>query len=283
MKRQRQVESVIEDWEGTFLTLTLGSYGRDKLGDLLDDLLEAWKLVQMRWANTYGGRGKKMVRATEVTFNLETHAWHPHFHILVKDFTPEQLAWLPAAWVEVLWKLENRTGRRAYVTMEQQVLKAFRGDDEWWSERQQRYVRMSEYLAKEQTLGPMKSGVDRLTGGVSPFYLLELAMKNGRGSRMARERWSEYENAMRGRRWMVFSKGLLSALVDNDDLGDEGLEVDETGILAYVGEDVARLLTVSERAALVLAARCEPTEEGFAAARARLVDYRTMIARREDC
>jgi len=267
MKRQAQVQNVIADWHGTFMTLTIGSYKRDKLADLVADLIDIWKGIGIRWGQRAGGKGKKCIRALEVTFNLQDFTWHPHLHVLVKDATPEDLAWIPGAWVD----LANKRKVKRYAAEAQQVLKPFRGDDLVYSKRQGCMVRMSEYLAKEQTLGPMKQGVDDVTGGVSPFYFLERAALGGRGSRMGRERWAEYEAAMRGRRWMVFSNGLLNQIDDTDDLSEDGGEVETTSLVAFVREDSARLLTVDERARLVEAARCDPTPEGFAAAKGRVL------------
>lgn len=188
------------------LTLTARHGEGDGLADLLERLKAAKKrLHQLRPWRDLGDEGT--VTATEVTGGGRS-GWHPHLHmvVLLRAASPEAALaaarGLRPAWMTALrsagldgaaaaFDAQGASAAGAYVT-------------KWGA-------------AEEMTLTSGKRG--RAGGGRSPLQLLAAATDEG--DRRAAALWREYAAAFRGRRQIVWSRGLkdragINAVSDED-------------------------------------------------------------------
>lgn len=187
------------------ITLTARHGRKDKLADLL----EGMKLAKRRWAQHRAyKRLKKLivgsVTATEVTAG-GAHGWHPHFHIIVISSEPIDLDELQRPWAASLraFGLEG-TGAGWKVTDASET---------------------GEYIAKwgaaeEVALGARKKG----RGGLTPMQLLAASCDDD--DKRAGALWREYSAAFRGRRQLVWSRG-LKALAGVGEVEDQEAAQDE--------------------------------------------------------
>lgn len=187
------------------ITLT-ARHGR---GDALADLLDRMKRAKQRWGQTRAYREIKpvligSVTATEVTGG-GAHGWHPHFHMIVVTSEDVDLNTLQAGWLSSLrWAGLDGTGAG-------------------W--RVQDASVAGDYMAKwgaaeELALGAKKRG----RGGMTPTQLLAASCDDG--DKAAGALWREYSAAFRGRRQLVWSRG-LKAMVNVDEVDDAEAAQDE--------------------------------------------------------
>ena len=182
----------------TMLTLT-ARHGRD---DALDELLAQMKDAKQRWARHRSYRNLKSgivgsVTATEVTGG-GVHGWHPHFHVIIvsewgTDLSPLRDAWLASlrgAGLEGTgagWDMRSANETAKYIT-------------KWGA-------------AEELALSGEKKGRTSMT----PAQMLAASCDDG--DRHAGMLWAEYASVFRGRRQLVWSRG-LKALAEIDVVDD---------------------------------------------------------------
>lgn len=169
------------------ITLTARHGRRDALAALLDGM----KRAKQRWGQHRAYKRLKAlivgsVTATEVTGG-GAHGWHPHFHMIVVTVGPADLDALRDAWLSSLrwagldgtgagWRVQDASAAGRYVT-------------KWGA-------------AEEMTMGDRKRG----RGGRTPRQLLAASCDDG--DVRAGMLWREYSAAFRGRRQLVWSRGL---------------------------------------------------------------------------
>lgn len=175
------------------LTLT----ARHGDGDSLDDLLERLKRAKKRFHQLRPWRDLDdagTVTATEVTGGGR-HGWHPHLHMIVLLPADSPEAALAAA----------RALRGAWMT----ALRSAGLDGATAAFDARGASEAGAYVAKwgaaeEMTMTGGKRG--RPGGGRSPLQLLAAATDEGDGRAAAL--WREYAAAFKGRRQLVWSRGL---------------------------------------------------------------------------
>jgi hypothetical protein len=169
------------------VTLT-ARHGRE---DDLAQLLDRMKRAKQKWAQHRAYKRLKVfmigsVTATEVTGG-GAHGWHPHFHVLFVTTGPVDFDELREAWLASLrgvgldgtgagWRVQDATEAGRYV-------------GKWGA-------------AEEVALGAKK----KARGGMSPTQLL--AASCDQDDKRAGALWREYSAAFRGRRQLVWSRGL---------------------------------------------------------------------------
>lgn len=187
------------------ITLTARHGRADELGDLLDRMKEA----KRRWAQHRAYRRLKVmivgsVTATEVTGG-GAHGWHPHFHIIIISSAPVDLDELREPWLASLraaglsgtgagWRVQDASEAGRYVT-------------KWGA-------------AEEVALGARKKG----RGGMTPMQLLAASCDDE--DKRAGALWREYSAAFRGRRQLVWSRG-LKALAGIGEIEDQEAAQDQ--------------------------------------------------------
>jgi hypothetical protein len=189
----------------TMLTLT-ARHGRD---DDLDELLARMKDAKQRWARHRSYRNLKSrivgsVTATEVTGG-GAHGWHPHFHVIIVSQWGTDLSPLRDAWLASL--------RGA----------GLEGTGAGWDMRSANET--AKYIAKwgaaeELALSGEKKGRSSMT----PAQMLAASCDDG--DRHAGMLWAEYASVFRGRRQLVWSRG-LKALAEIDVVDDEEAAKDQ--------------------------------------------------------
>lgn len=202
----------------SMLTLTVPHGYADTLSATLDQIGKAKELMQHRktWksmATRIGLIGQ--VRTLEVTHGK--NGWHPHFHILL--FTDRPLQGIGALTQDILamWQSACSKVGAAIPNAHGVSIKRTRKN-------------VADYVQKwgidyEMTSGPTsKKGL----GGRTPFQLLEAAGED----RQAAKLFQEYADCFRGKRQLVFSKGLRALYGFDNQLSDE--EILEAGDLAPV-------------------------------------------------
>jgi hypothetical protein len=159
--------------------------------DDLSELLRGMKAAKASWADhrTYRKLRKSMVgnvTATEVTGG-GANGWHPHFHVLFVCKTPLDLDRLREPWFAALraeglegsgagWRVQDASAAGRYVS-------------KWGA-------------AEELSLSVRKKG----RGGRTPAQLL--ADSSDEGDRRAGALWREFSDVFKGRRQLVWSRGL---------------------------------------------------------------------------
>lgn len=214
-RRRQELADALEahpEYQLVMVTVTLQHERGDALADLADVLNEAWRRVKRgapwgRIADAFGFVG--YVSALEVTWG-PAHGWHPHKHVLFlsklgadeldADALHERLS---ARFGRMIAKL----GGYASSIHGLRVQLADQGG--------------AAYLHKwgldaELTKAPVKRG----RGGYSPFELLALYQE---GQGWAGALFVEYAEAFKGRRQLVWSRGLRDLLGVGAELSDEEL------------------------------------------------------------
>lgn len=160
------------------LTLTMRHTREDALADSLVKLMDAWRRCRATRAvrDIMKRRVTASVRAVEVTFSF-AYGWHPHIHLLwrTEEWTDEERATLALEWLRALGDAA------APVEVAVHWSSAIGA---WCSER-------ASYLSK---LGAELAGVGKVSrnrASMSPWQLASSGF---------RDRWKEYQGAMRGRR-----------------------------------------------------------------------------------
>lgn len=160
-----------------------------------------------------------MVRVWEVTDGAK--GWHPHAHLLMfYQASAVTYAVALAAIREAVWTAWERAAGRCGLVVDRRAcsvqggraaalyLLKLAGDDSGggagWG------------LAREVTGSAAQRKVAR-RGGRTPWAILAAAAE---GDPQARRRWREYARAMRGRRYLVWSRGLRAKLALSPDRSD---------------------------------------------------------------
>ena len=202
------------------MSLTARHTKAHKLGDLLDNLKKAkQRLSQRREWRALPLIGS--VTATEVTGG-GSYGWHPHFHTLMLiEATTEAEA------IEFVERL-----RAPWLA----CLKAFGLDGAGAAFDVQGAASAGNYVGKwgaaeELALGERKKG----RHGRTPFQLLHDAAETG--DTLASELFVEYANTFKGRRQLVWSRGLKD-LAGIEERSDERLAEDEVRRAEAAEKDV---------------------------------------------
>ena len=197
-------------WTSLLLTLTFYHRPEERLADVLGDLVAVWAKVKAGgwWAKLRKRAGiVGDIQALEVTWGV--NGWHPHRHIaLVFDHKVNEVerkalqaelcerfrsvAKCAGRWASRDWGIVLSRGAASYV--------AKMGHE-------------ASYVAKmgHEVAGSVKAGL-------SPFRLAEAAAG---GDRLALARWAEYLAAVKGRRRVVWSRGLRDVLGLEDEVSAE--------------------------------------------------------------
>lgn len=206
-RRREELSAGVKAWGGQIVlcTFTLQHKRSDELSGLLSDLLKAYRNTKngkawMGFLERFEVAGT--VRALEPTHGW--HGWHPHLHVLfflgpgadVEAFT-EQLRerWLACVakvgrYASPQWGLDVRSANAdiaAYV--------AKFGKQPKWT------------VAHEVAKAVSKRGRD---GGLSPMQLLECYLLFSDDD--AGAHWQEYAAAFKGKKQLVWSRGLRALL-----------------------------------------------------------------------
>ena len=191
----------------SMVTLT-ARHGRE---DDLSDLLDRMKDAKRRWAQHRTYRAIKAdvigsVTATEVTAG-GANGWHPHFHMLLLSRPGVDLAALGPAWLASLAAAGLDGAGAAFQV--QDASAAGRYVTKWGA-------------GEEMTMTDRKAG--RKGGGRTPLQLL--AASCDQGDEVAGHLWREFSSVFRGRRQLVWSRG-LKALAGVGEVSDEDAAQDQ--------------------------------------------------------
>lgn len=191
----------------SMITLT-ARHGRD---DDLAALLDSMKNAKQRWARHRSYAAIKpdiigSVTATEVTGG-GVHGWHPHFHVIVVTRHGVDLAPLGAAWLASLRGAGLEGAGAAFQVQDASAAGAYVA--KWGA-------------AEEVTMGARKVG--RSGGGRTPAQLL--AASCDEGDELAGHLWRQFSDVFRGRRQLVWSRG-LKGLAGVGEITDEDAARDE--------------------------------------------------------
>jgi hypothetical protein len=192
------------------LTLTAPHHMGESLLSLLDKMAHARRLMLnrkpwKRFERELGLRGS--IRALEVTYG-HLNGWHVHFHVLLI---------VAAASIGSLDELKNEVfqqWRPACQTAGLEAPSEKHGVDFAHGES------ASDYVAKwgvedEMTKGHIKQGFD---GNLSPFQFLDKFIE---GDDRYKALFQEFDKAFKGRRQLVWSKGLRDLLSIEPEKTDE--------------------------------------------------------------
>lgn len=195
------------------LTLTNSHDRRDRLADLLEGQAAALARfrggrVSTRLFDSIGTVG--MVRALEVTHG--GNGWHPHYHVLVFTRVPlgrSAVKWARDRFAEHWRDCCEASGLPLPDLVHGVDLRA----GEWAAKYASKWG-----LEDEMTKGHIKAGRKSRT----PWDLLRTSARNPEGDQEAERLFREYAETFKGRRQLVWSKGLKPALCV-DDVSDEDI------------------------------------------------------------
>lgn len=300
--RQAMREAENRGLHVSLLTLTVKHGVGDQISDLLPQLGKAqvsfWgrRFVKDTFSS-FGLVGR--VRSLEVTYG--SSGWHPHVHILI--FTERKIPKAAKKSLAVQWQksclsaglskptLENgldiRNGEAAgeYICKfaDDSKLKTTKsGDAVTWD------------AADEMTKSQSKQGRQ---GNITPFDMLRLIQcpdTNEAQRKFYRARFEDYAKAFKGRRQLVWSRGLRDEFGLGADLSDEQLVKEmreETSVVVLIDREEMKQLNNRELRATALTL----AENGGIDAVSRLLyplvdtkgmsfdDYRDFVARRGHC
>jgi hypothetical protein len=258
------------------LTLTAPHHVGEPLRELSEKMTHARRLMLnrkpwKRFAREHGVKG--WIRALEVT-QSDLNGWHVHFHNLLickdadmsllkidPDFKAEQMKFLQGQIFEQ-W-------RSACLTAGLEAPSELHGVD------LQDGQAAANYVAKfgdpwgvehEMTKGHIKKGRD---GHLSPFQFLE---KFRDGDERFRAKFLEYDKAFRGRKQLVWSKGLRNLLSIEAEKSDEEIvagDDPESVLFAHITRAQWAVILRKEKRGELLEA-CRGTLETLAAYLERL-------------
>lgn len=214
----RMMRGDVPEARWQMLTLTLSHHAGEKLTDLLNTLMRAWRKVRATRAvrDIFAWRVTATVRAVEVTHGK--NGWHPHIHLLLRT----------TEWGETDRKiLETEWLRRVPGNKTRAVL--WSTPIEAWNTARARYV------AK---LGAEVAGVAKQckNGNLTQWDLAERALSDVK----AAAAWREYQSAMRGRRTLEFDER-AKALLEKAPEKEEPLREWRCDIFAEEFAQLARL------------------------------------------
>ena len=257
-RRRQELDQAIKGWGGSvfLVTFTLQHGREDSIGSLVENLNQAYRGIKSgrAWQEfecKYQLVGS--VASLELTVS-NAAGWHPHKHVLFfSSLKPGDLdenriqAWLSERFTSKMQE-QGRYVSAVYGVRVEKAVDAQAGGDE----------ALKAYVAKwglgaELAKGPVKAAAAE--NGVlhySPFQLLELA---GMGDKQAEAWFVEYAEAMKGRKQLVWSRGLRERLglatVEKTDIELAGEQVSSGDIL------LAQLSLLQWRLVLANDARAE--------------------------
>lgn len=247
------------------VTFTLQHTRGDKLPLVLAAMLAAYKRLKTgRWWSEFQKRHCVVgsIRGLEVTFG--ENAWHPHLHVLAflekrcaRSFETE----LKTRWSEVLLKEKRGASYARGVT----VQFADGAVASYVSKLGAENVTVHKWtLSHELAKTPVK--VSKSERGKTPMQLLAEFVN---GNKKSGYRWREYALAFKGKRQLVWSRGLRSRLGIGKDASDAEVVAreDETAVL------LARLTLAQWRVVLGNDARGEVLEVASSGDAAELWSY----------
>lgn len=193
-------------------TFTVNHNAGDSLADLLALLGGAFSTMANRKAFSnlmadYGVVGR--IRALEVTYGA--NGWHPHYHALILTDSKLEPSEVEAFRAELftLWETYTRQFGGSINGHGLDVQAARNAEA------------VGRYVSKELTnAADAKTG----NGSVSPFQLLDSDTPRNRAL------WSEYRGAMKGKRAILWSRGLRDRLGLGKDKTDKELAQDEEAV-----------------------------------------------------
>lgn len=276
------------------VTLTMRHHAGQSLASLWDGLSAAWRHLVSSRAYKTTTKGLGVVgyhRTTEVTHGAA--GWHVHLHVLYllddmpgQDRAQASGSALLAGWIKAV----RAVGFDA--TTAGQDFKVLHGDADALA-GVAGYVHKHDYhegptrrrdarsLALEMARGDLKAA--RAGGSRTPFGILgslvALMLEDGTvdGSHDW-ALWSEWEEASKGRRQQVWSRGLRDLLALGEERSDEEIAADDLGgtdVVEIASEDWREFATRGERVANLLdsmEAAHTPREAAYRA-RAFLLQY----------
>jgi hypothetical protein len=250
----------------SMLTLTVPHYAKDRLEDVLSGIQKALRTMKNRKPF------KKLAEEIELVGNIRTlevtygeNGWHPHFHILL--FTKKLLS---DDGLKTLKEVLLSQWQAACVSSGLPCPNVHGVDlvDGAWAAA---YV-TKWGIEEEMTKGSLKNG--KKAGHVSPFALLDIYAE---GDENAGKRFQEYARVFKGRRQLVWSKGLRELLEVGKQRSDEGVieEVEKKSevFMKISYDDFKRILAHNKQAECLFMCNF-----GVAAVNAWLADLR-----RQDC
>lgn len=193
-------------YQAHMITLTARHGREDDLAELLDRMKRAkqgWG--QHRAYRRLKGRVIGSVTATEVTHGA-VNGWHPHFHIIVVTDGPVDLEALRGPWLASLANVGLDGNGAAFQVQDASAAGKYVAK---WG------------MAEEMTLTGSKRGRGK---GRTPMQLLAAASDDG--DKRAGALWKDYAAAFRGRRQLVWSRG-LKALAGIGEVSDQDAAADE--------------------------------------------------------
>ena len=194
----------------SMLTLTVPHYAKDRLQDVLDGISSALRKFKnrkafKRLAQEIGLVGN--IRTLEVTYG--ENGWHPHFHILLftkSEFSQQELFSIKE---NLLSQWQSACVSSGLPVPNNHGLDLVNGE---WAAA---YV-IKWGIEEEMTKGHLKQGIKE--GHVSPFGLLDLY---NQGDENAGRRFQEFAKVFKGKRQLVWSKGLRELLKVGEQKPDE--------------------------------------------------------------
>lgn len=273
-RRRDELDKAIKSWSGSvfLVTFTLQHTREDKLAQLVDDLNLVYRgLKSGRQWQAFEERYKLVgsISAQEMTVSTSA-GWHPHKHVLFFSSLPAGDIYQKAIEEDLSNRfigLMAKQGRYVSAVYGVKVEKAVHAQSEG-DQALKAYV-TKWGLGAELAKGPVKSG--RVECGVlhlSPFQLLDLA---GQGDKWGAALFQEYAAAMKGKKQLVWSRGLRKLLkLQEAEKTDDQLAQETISNLA----SLLRQFSYREWA-LVLAndARGEIQVIGFAGDPAKVQEY----------
>lgn len=229
VRRREELKTAIEkaDAQGLSVimaTFTLQHTSEDKLEELVEALNDSYRRLKRGepWKNfceNYHVVG--YITALETPFG-KVNGWHPHKHAILFLSGPVDDAQIS--------KIEDWLSKRFRTMLAK--------NERYGSPKYSVDVRTKKdavaYVTKWGLESEITGGEEKTGHGYTPFKLLELYSM---GERWAAQRFIEYAGAMKGKRQLVWSKGLRELL---------GLDVEMTDeeIAEKREEDAVRLVTL---------------------------------------
>lgn len=212
--RRNELSPAVAEWiaQGhgvSLLTLTVPHLVKDSCEEITEGILKALKLMLNR--KTYKRVAKEIqeigrIRTLEVTDG--SNGWHTHLHILL--FTEKPIdEKIPALKKELLSYWQSACVSSGLGLPNSHGLDLVNGS--------QAAAYISKWgVVEEMTKGHLKKG--KKQGQVSPFGLLELYAQ---GDKRAGLRFKEFVKAFKGKRQLVYTRGLKEILGINADKTDQ--------------------------------------------------------------
>jgi hypothetical protein len=208
-------------------TFTMSHRKGQRAATLWDGLSGAWRYMTTGRAGKEWRRLRKLlgndgyVRATEATVGDE-NGWHIHMHLLVifdRDVADSTVAYMAdqlyTLWSKALASAGFTASRRHGVDVRRCLGTA------------QSLERVADYFSKmtfEAAGGRFKSG---RKGGRTPFEVLADGLETGLADDL--DLWLEWEKASKGRRQLVWSRGLKAQAAITDLTDEEIAEASDDG------------------------------------------------------